>query len=839
MAAAAEVLTRRMQNMQVLLLNRPAALNALNHNMVKIMTPKLKLFDESDVTKTVLLTSVEGSRAFCAGGDIKALTQAESGAREDIAAAVGFMQNEYELNHLIGTANKPIIALINGIAMGGGIGLSVHAPFRIATEKSVFAMPETGIGLFPDVGGSFFLPRLDGELGTYLGLTGQRLKGMEVFMAGIATHFVPSDRLPALLDRLGALDVSDVEVVNNAIEEYVAEPPSVADWKAWSLGGAVGDAINRCFAGKTLEEILEALDKEGTAWAKSTKDTIKSMSPTSLKVTLEQLRRGREQDFATCFRMEYRMVQESLQSHDFFEGVKARLYEKREPVWNPSWEDLSAPGLTLEDITKRFFTKRSSLPESLSLISPRLNLHNNLSYFESSPDFEWVPTDRDVSRVLKSFGGNLSRALDQLSIILVSLPELVQSKVATGEEKSDLLKKWRAFSLATPGSDALRYALDSVTRRLPVTLVIGNEAADCDSVVSAISLSVLLTHKYKSCFVPMVSIPRAEFPLRTDAAAALSTARIDSNDLLFTDSLAISRFRNDNAACRAVLVDHNVPALSLTQCLPQLSVVGIVDHHVDEAQFTDCELMRTISPCGSATSLVALMFRDTDRPPVDSNLAKLMLAPILLDTVNLNKAFNRVTQQDVEAFNFLMRVIRDEGDAGFEPTAFFNFLQNAKADVSGLSMVDLLMRDYKQSGSVGSKTGRKVELGISSVGTHVLDLIRKQPSISDAGGPWDAALETLKSFALKKELDILMVMTAYEDSAERVFKRELLLYSESKDLSDFLCAQMEQSTDMGLSRMEFNANNQVTDKMKWFAVRNTKMSRKLVQPILAGILESL
>ncbi|KAJ3400732.1 hypothetical protein HDU80_006645 [Chytriomyces hyalinus] len=424
MAAAAEVLTRRMQNMQVLLLNRPAAMNALNHNMVKIMTPKLKLFDESDVTKTVLLTSVEGSRAFCAGGDIKALTQAESGAREDIAAAVGFMQNEYELNHLIGTANKPIIALINGIAMGGGIGLSVHAPFRIATEKSVFAMPETGIGLFPDVGGSFFLPRLDGELGTYLGLTGQRLKGMEVYMAGIATHFVPSDRLPALLDRLGALDVSDVEVVNNAIEEYVAEPPSIADWKAWSLGGNVGDAINRCFAGKSLEEILEALDKEGTAWAKSTKDTIKSMSPMSLKVTLEQLRRGREQDFATCFRMEYRMVQESLQSHDFFEGVKARLYERRDPVWNPSWENLSAPGLTLEDITKRFFTKRSSLPESLSLISPRLNLHNDLSYFEyPHRTLSGLPTDRDVSRVLKSVKGDRSKALDQLSFVFMFMQE--------------------------------------------------------------------------------------------------------------------------------------------------------------------------------------------------------------------------------------------------------------------------------------------------------------------------------------------------------------------------------------------------------------------------------
>ncbi|KAJ3021834.1 UNVERIFIED_CONTAM: hypothetical protein HDU68_009435 [Siphonaria sp. JEL0065] len=411
---ASEVLIRRMQAMQTLILNRPDALNALNHNMIKIMAPKLKVFEESDVTKSILLTNVEGSRAFCSGGDIKALLKGSSGKPEDIATSVGFMQSEYELNHHIGTIKKPFVALMNGIAMGGGIGISVHAPFRIATENTVFAMPETSIGLFPDVGGSFFLPRLDGELGTFLGLTGHRLKGQEVFMAGIATHFVPSDRLPALLERLAALESDEMEVVNAAIDEFVAEPPAVEDWNKWSLGGEVANAINRCFSGKSIEEIVAALEKENTSWTKKTLETIKKMNPLSLKVTLEQLRRGRNQDFATCFRMEYRMVQEFLQSKNFFEGVDARLVRKTDPVWSPSWSEIStSPELSAEAITTKFFSKRTRLPESLSLIHPRLNFVNNLTYYEyPHKTLSGLPTDRDVQSVLKSVNGNGGEALD-------------------------------------------------------------------------------------------------------------------------------------------------------------------------------------------------------------------------------------------------------------------------------------------------------------------------------------------------------------------------------------------------------------------------------------------
>ncbi|KAJ3348699.1 hypothetical protein HDU83_001102 [Entophlyctis luteolus] len=407
---AAEVLARRMQHMQALILNRPHALNALNLNMIGIMEPKLRVYEGSDVTKTILLTAVEGSRAFCAGGDIKALLNVKTSKPEDVATAVKFMQHEYQLNHLIGTLSKPFIAVLNGITMGGGAGLSVHAPFRIATEKTIFSMPETAIGLFPDVGGSFFLPRLDGELGTFLGLTGHRLFGQEVWMAGIATHFVPSDRLPMLLDRLANLDTSDLDVVDSAINEFVADSPTVEGWSNWSLG-KVAESINRCFSHRTIEAIISSLENEGTVWSSETLQTLKKMSPTSLKVTLEQLRRGRQEDFATCFRMEYRMVQESLQSKDFLEGVTAALVEKRVPMWNPDWAHMNE--LTPSDVEARFFTRREKLTGNLSLIVPRLEFANDRSYFEyPHKTLSGLPTDRDVLGMLKKFGGNSERVME-------------------------------------------------------------------------------------------------------------------------------------------------------------------------------------------------------------------------------------------------------------------------------------------------------------------------------------------------------------------------------------------------------------------------------------------
>jgi len=248
-----EVLHRKQFTGRTFILNRPKAYNALNLDMIRNIAPQLLAWEQSDICKVIIMKS-NHPKAFCAGGDVKIV--AEAGQRKEPDAAT-FFKEEYALNYQIATLKTPLVVLIDGITMGGGVGLSVHAPFRVATEKTVFAMPETAIGLFPDVGGSFFLPRLDGELGTYLGLTGQTLKGQDVMRAGIATHYMPSERLSALEDRLSELDNMDHEVVNQALEEFSAESnlePFILD--------PYKNIIDRCFKYDTIKEIIDALEKE-------------------------------------------------------------------------------------------------------------------------------------------------------------------------------------------------------------------------------------------------------------------------------------------------------------------------------------------------------------------------------------------------------------------------------------------------------------------------------------------------------------------------------------------------------------------------------------------------
>ncbi|TPX38224.1 hypothetical protein SmJEL517_g00019 [Synchytrium microbalum] len=403
----AEVLHRKMQSARLLVLNRPEALNALNLNMVYTMSPQLEAWEVSDLCKLVILTAVEG-KAFCAGGDVKGIVlQAQKGTPEDLAQALKFFEEEYKLNYLIGTFKKPIVAVMNGITMGGGVGLSVHAPFRIATENTLFAMPETGIGLFPDVGGSFFLPRLDGELGVYLGLTGARLKGEEVFMAGVATHFVPAVRLPSLMTRLSELETSDYSVVNLAIEEFAGDAPSLEKWKSWSMGGSIRENIDRCFRFDSVEQIIEELEMViATAsnqqakvkeWAEKTVSTIKTMSPTSCKVTLSQLRRGRKLDFAQCFQMEYNLCRAFLTTPDFYEGVTTKLITKtNKPNWSPSWKELSK--LNESSITKKYFPTRETGAEELALAK------RTTFYEYPSKTMSGLPTDDDVERVVRGRG---------------------------------------------------------------------------------------------------------------------------------------------------------------------------------------------------------------------------------------------------------------------------------------------------------------------------------------------------------------------------------------------------------------------------------------------------
>jgi enoyl-CoA hydratase len=269
-----------------------------------------------------------GGKAFCAGGDIRALY--DWGRAKD-PRFFDFFRAEYMLNAQIKRFAKPYMALIDGITMGGGVGVSVHGSHRIASERLMFAMPETGIGFFPDVGGTYFLPRLPGQVGMYFGLTGDRARTGDACYAGIATHHVPSDRFGELGEALTKADDID-----ECLAGFVAEPEP----------GALKDrqgAIDRHFDHDSVEAILASLDADPSDWARKTAATLRGKSPTSLKVTFRQLREGRRRDFEDCMRLEYRIVHRVADGHDFYEGIRAAVIDKDAlPRWRPgSLEEVS------------------------------------------------------------------------------------------------------------------------------------------------------------------------------------------------------------------------------------------------------------------------------------------------------------------------------------------------------------------------------------------------------------------------------------------------------------------------------------------------------------------
>ena len=269
--------------------------------------------------KAVLIDAVPG-RAFCAGGDLRAIY--ESGRKDD-GTAQAFFTTEYRMNAAVKHFPKPYIALIDGIAMGGGVGVSVHGSHRVASENALFAMPETGIGLFPDVGGSYFLPRLPGELGMYLALTGARIGPADMVYAGIATHFIPAAKFAGIAPRLAQGE--PVNGVLDSMKEHPGPAP-LADHRA---------AIDRVFSASSVEALMKALNEEG-AWGKETASLLAAHSPTSLKLTFRQMREGRSLDFDSCMRMEYRLTNRVLEGHDFYEGVRVTLIDKGErPNWQP------------------------------------------------------------------------------------------------------------------------------------------------------------------------------------------------------------------------------------------------------------------------------------------------------------------------------------------------------------------------------------------------------------------------------------------------------------------------------------------------------------------------
>lgn len=315
-------------------LNRPKALHALTLDICHAMSAALTDWADDDAIEAVIIDHIEGTRGFCAGGDIAFLRN--SALNDNGISGRKFFHDEYQLNHQLFTYEKPIVAFMDGVTMGGGVGIAMPAKFRVATENTRFAMPETGIGLFPDVGGGWYLSRLGGRLGQFLALTGARLDGAECLWAGIATHYVPSEMLDEIKERI----VEKPGRISGILSEPVGTPP-----EARIEGNAV--KIAKHFASDRYEDILASLEaaiEDGDDWAVKERDTLGTKSPQTCKVALRQLAISQDlPSFADNMVMEYRIASRVLTRPDFAEGVRAVIVDKTgDPKWYPPTpEDVS------------------------------------------------------------------------------------------------------------------------------------------------------------------------------------------------------------------------------------------------------------------------------------------------------------------------------------------------------------------------------------------------------------------------------------------------------------------------------------------------------------------
>ena len=320
-------------------LNRPSALHALTLPMVHVMTQALLGWRENDAVKCIVIDHAEG-RGFCAGGDIAFLR--DSAINDDGASGRKFFHDEYQLNHLLFTYPQPVVAFMDGITMGGGVGISQPARFRVATENTKFAMPETGIGLFPDVGGGWYLSRLEGRVGQFLALTGSRVAGAGCLALGLASHYVPVTALAEAKARIASEDVDRIDGLLGTLSE--TPPPSkIVDLLF---------QINRHFASDQFEDILASLEGDESEWAMRELATLRTKSPQTCKVALRQLSQSAAlTDFADNMAMEYRIASRVIVRPDFAEGVRAVIVDKENA---PKWDPATAEGVT-EDLIDAIF----------------------------------------------------------------------------------------------------------------------------------------------------------------------------------------------------------------------------------------------------------------------------------------------------------------------------------------------------------------------------------------------------------------------------------------------------------------------------------------------------
>ena len=309
----------------VITLNRPKALNALSLSMIREITRLLMEWKDDPDVRTIIIQS-SCDKAFCAGGDIRSVYEARSKGDQDYMVAI--FQEEYLLNFMIHMYPKPYIALINGIAMGGGLGISIHGSHRIVTERSILAMPETNIGFFPDVGSSYFFNRCPGEIGTFLGILGESITAEDALYTGLATHRLASLDIPGIYQAL-TLAQSSAEV-DDILQD-------AAGGQSDCFLQTNRNLIDRCFGFNTIEEIFETLQQESNSVVREwLKGTLKK-SPTSLKLALALLRRTKGMSLREVLALDFQVSRHCVEAHDFFEGIRALLIDKDlNPVWHPS-----------------------------------------------------------------------------------------------------------------------------------------------------------------------------------------------------------------------------------------------------------------------------------------------------------------------------------------------------------------------------------------------------------------------------------------------------------------------------------------------------------------------
>ena len=346
MTSTEEILLARQGGLATVTLNRPKALNTLSLAMYRVFDPKLIAWGRDPGVHAVLVRGA-GDRAFCAGGDVRAIYDARHDPKGPGDYKADFFREEYCLIQRVHRFPKPYIALVDGITMGGGCGVSINGSHRVATERTIFAMPEVFIGLFPDVGASRFLNLCPGHIGRYLALTGTRVRAADALYCNFATHYVPHDRLAELSAALAAVEWqpgAERSQMDAVLARFHSDPGE-------GTLPALRPAIDRCFGGNSVEEIVDALRREPGDWAREALAAVARASPFSLKITFRQLQVGVGMDIEAALALEYRMTQHCMAGHDFFEGIRALLVDKDQ---KPRWQHASLGDVSAEEVESYF-----------------------------------------------------------------------------------------------------------------------------------------------------------------------------------------------------------------------------------------------------------------------------------------------------------------------------------------------------------------------------------------------------------------------------------------------------------------------------------------------------